>query len=151
MKPDLSDPTELHQRLRQQLILAQVRIMELEDARDELAPKLVEAEKMQRAAQLLADQKVSLARNADAIVADYTARLAAAEQHAALLQRELGNATNLLQQQRSEFAALEKRIAAATSAGSSAKARVSDLEAEMHSLKSTRSWRWTAWLRSLER
>ena len=151
MKPDPSDPTELHQRLRQQLILAQVRIMELEDARDELAPKLVEAEKMQRAAQLLADQKVSLARNADAIVADYTARLADAEQHAARLQQELGKATNLLQQQRSEFTALEKRIAEATAAGSAANARVNDLEAEMRSLKSTRSWRWTAWLRSLER
>ena len=110
MKPDSSEPTELHQRLRQQLILAQARIMELEDARDELAPKLIEAEKMQRAAQQLADQKVHLARNADSLVADHAARLSTAEQRAAQLQRELGEATKLLQQQKTAFAALEEKI-----------------------------------------
>ncbi|MBP7481691.1 MAG: hypothetical protein KA788_04075, partial [Lacunisphaera sp.] len=43
--------------LRQQLILAQVRLMELEDIRDELTPQLAEAEQLLVAAQTLADQK----------------------------------------------------------------------------------------------
>ena len=45
-------------RVRQQLILAQVRIMELEVARDEFSGKLEDAEKLLAAAQSLADQKV---------------------------------------------------------------------------------------------
>lgn len=147
MKPDSSEPTELHQRLRQQLILAQVRIMELEDARDDLAPKLVEAEKLQRAAQQLADQKVALARNVDAIVADFTARLAAAEQRAAQLQRELGAVTTLLQQQKTELAALEKKLAESTAANAAANARVAELDAELRAMKASRRWRWTTWLR----
>lgn len=146
MKPDSSEPTELHQRLRQQLILAQARIMELEDARDELAPKLIEAEKMQRAAQQLADQKVHLARNADSLVADHAARLSTAEQRAAQLQRELGEATKLLQQQKTAFAALEEKITETSAANSAAHARVAGLDAELRAMKASRRWRWTTWL-----
>ena len=151
MKPDSSEPTELPQRLRQQLILAQVRIMELEDARDELGSKLIETENLQRAAQLLADEKISFAQNANALVADCAAQLAATAQHAAQLRSELDETTKLLQQKTVEFAILEKGLAEATAAVSAAQSRVSELDAEMRSLQASRSWRWTAWLRSLER
>ena len=44
MKPAPAESTaELLHRVRQQLILSQVRIMELEDERDELAPRLAAA------------------------------------------------------------------------------------------------------------
>ena len=147
MNPASSEPAEFLHRLRQQLILAQARIMELEDARDELAPKLIEAEKMQRAAQQLADQKVDLARNVDNLVADFTARLSTAEQRAAQLQRELSEATKLLQQQKAAFAALEKNIADTTAANSVANARIAELDAELRAMKASRRWRWTTWLR----
>ena len=147
MNPASSEPAEILHRLRQQLILAQARIMELEDARDELAPKLIEAEKMQRAAQQLADQKVNLARNVDNLVADFTARLSTAEQRAAQLQREFGEATKFLQQQKTACAALEEKLAETTAANSVANARIAELDAELRALKTSRRWRWTTWLR----
>jgi hypothetical protein len=58
MKNDPAEPADLVQKLRQQMILAQVRIMELEDERDELAPRAAELEKLLGAAQELADRKI---------------------------------------------------------------------------------------------
>src|SRR5207244_4113651 len=54
MKSDPPAPTDLLALLRQQLLLAQVRLMELEDERDELAPRLAEADALLAAAQSLA-------------------------------------------------------------------------------------------------
>src|SRR5687768_15134005 len=59
MKPDPAAPADQTALLRQQLILAQVRIMELEDTRDELGPQLAGAEKLLAAAQTLADAKLA--------------------------------------------------------------------------------------------
>ena len=47
-------PEQLITQLRQQLILAQVRIMELEDIHNEVAPKLAETEALLSDAQILA-------------------------------------------------------------------------------------------------
>ena len=58
MTSDHPESAELLQRVRQQLILAQVRIMELEDVRDELAPRLAQVEDLLTAAQTLADAKL---------------------------------------------------------------------------------------------
>jgi hypothetical protein len=55
MTPAPSETAELIIRLRQQLILAQVRIMELEDEHDRLAPRLAEIEGLLAAAQRLAE------------------------------------------------------------------------------------------------
>ena len=58
MKSAPSETIETLHRVRQQLILAQVRIMELEDARDGTAGTLSSTEQLLAAAQRLADQKM---------------------------------------------------------------------------------------------
>jgi hypothetical protein len=95
MKPAPPDPAEILLRVRQQLILAQVRIMELEDSRDESRALLGDSAVLLRSTQALADQKLD------------------------------------------EAAQRQQRVA--------------QLDAELRALKSSRSWRWTAWLRALER
>ena len=95
MTPAPPDPAEILLRVRQQLILSQVRIMELEDARDEIRALLSDSQQLLRSTQDLADQKL-------------------------------------------DESALRKQ-------------RLDQLDAELRAMKSSRSWRWTAWLRSLER
>lgn len=142
MKPASTDSTELLRRVRQQLILAQVRIMELEDLRDELTPKVTEAARMQQAAQLLADEKTDLARHLERVVADNQRQLAAAEERTGQLQREIDSATRLNHTQQTELQGLADKLAAAT-------VRLNELAAEIGALKASRSWRWSAWLRAL--
>lgn len=137
MTPAPSETAELILRLRQQLILAQVRIMELEDERDQLAPKLAEAESLLAAAQRLADGKVGEAAHLAQVVADTQA-------HAANLQK-------IFDQTSAELFAVSARLAqseaAATAARAEAEQAIAGLRAEIAAMKSTRSWRWTAWLR----
>ena len=75
MKSVPPEPAEILHRVRQQLILAQVRIMELEDARDGLAGKLAETDRLLAAAQTIADQKIDeaghLARVRDDLQAQF--------------------------------------------------------------------------------
>ena len=179
--------------LRQQLILSQVRIMELEDSRDELAPKLAEVEKLLAAAQTLADQKVDEAAHLERVRADLQKQyeymrhmqhvtnealnenrkqLAAAEQTLAadrLIQQglliEIGHANERLSASQSKNDALVQQLAQANdqltaldqqlrinwTEASAKQQRIEQLDVEQRALKASRSWRWTAWLRWLER
>jgi len=135
MKPAPPEPSDLVLRLRQQLILAQVRIMELEDVRDTLAPRLAELEQRLQAAQTLADGKTGEAAHLEKVLA------------AARIQWEQ---VRQLQQLTGEELAAAR--AAAADAGTTLHQRsetVARLEAELRAVKSSRSWRWTAWLRAL--
>ena len=166
------EPAELIQRLRQQHILAQVRIMELEDARDEAAPRLADADRLVAAAQVLADQKVDEAGHLEKVRADLQAQfehmrhmqhvtneaLNAARTDLAATQQSLATAREaqdglLLQLGRAqeELLALEHSLRAAQADARDRAARVAQLDAEQRLMKSSRSWRWTAWLRALER
>lgn len=179
--------------LRQQLILSQVRIMELEDARDELAPKLAGVEKLLAAAQTLADQKTDEAAHLAGLRADLQTQyehmrhmqhvtnealnatrlqLAAAEQtvaadrliHQGLLV-EIGHANEQLAtsqgkcdalvrqlaQASDQLAALNEQLRMGVAEAAAKQQRIGQLDAELDALKASRSWRWTAWLRSLER
>ena len=180
MKPAPSETTaELLHRVRQQLILAQVRIMELEDARDELAPKLSEAGQLLAAAQTLADQKMDEAGHLAKVrtdlqaqyehmrhmqhvtnealndtrrqLADATNRLAAAEQRTGQLQHEIADCAEQASQQAKNISQLSLEVVALNSTAATRLARIEVLEAELRTVKSSRSWRWTRWLRSLER
>jgi chromosome segregation ATPase len=163
MKPDApADPT---QRLRQQLILAQVRLMELEDTRDALAPRADRLEQLLAAAQTLADQKTDeaahLAHVREELQAQFAhmrhmqhvtnealeatrAQLAAARQAQSGLLLEVGH---LDQQLRSLTDELDRALAESRRH----QARIAQLDRERTAMKTSRSWRWTAWLRSLER
>jgi chromosome segregation ATPase len=179
MTSDLPDPAELTRLLRQQLILAQVRIMELEDVRDDLAPRLARVESLLAAAQELADLKTGEAAHLDGVREDLEGQVrhlrhvqhvthealeaARAETAAAAqaLAAERQTASEL--RARSEalaaaVASLEARVQAAEQrlAGSEEEsarrlARIGQLDTELRAMKASRSWRWTAWLRSVER
>jgi len=180
MKPAPSESTaELLHRVRQQLILAQVRIMELEDGRDELASKLADTEKLLTTAQTLADQKVDEAGHLVKVHADLQAqyehlrhmqhvtnealndtrqqlagttdRLATAEQRGGQLQKEiiaLADQAVLLTRNISQ---LGLEVAEANSTAAAHLARGNELESMVRFMKASRSWRWTGWLRALER
>jgi chromosome segregation ATPase len=179
MKPDPVVPADPLNLLRQQLILAQVRLMELEDVRDELAPKLASLEKLLAAAQVIADQKTGEAAHLDQVRADLqaqfehmrhmqhvtnealnasraeTALIAAREknllsevENLQILTRQLAESGR---QQLERIASLEADLASARTESAGRLERIDQLDAEQRALKASRSWRWTAWLRSLER
>ena len=179
MKSAPSETAELLHRVRQQLILAQVRIMELEDTRDELAPKLADTEELLTAAQVLADQKTDeaahLAKTLAALQAQYvhlrhmqhvtnealndtrrqlaesTGRLATGDQQRGQLQRELITLADEAGSLTTEIGRLGMDLAEANSTVAARLKQVLELGAEVREMKASRSWRWTGWLRSLER
>ncbi len=179
MKPDPVAPADPLNLLRQQLILAQVRIMELEDVRDELAPKLAALETQLADAQALVDRKVEEAAHLERVRAGLQeqyehmrhmqhvtneALTAARAEAAALaarekgllsemeqLQQQVGLLTEAQRQHLARISTLEKELTSALAESTARLDRINQLDAEQRALKASRSWRWTAWLRSLER
>ena len=158
MKPAPPETAELLHRVRQQLILAQVRIMELEDARDELAARLADTEKLLTAAQTLADQKADEAGH----LAKVHSGLQAQYDHLRHLHHVTNEALNDTRQQLAGTAGqavtltknisqLSLDLAEANSNATARLARLSELDDEVRVMKASRSWHWTSWLRSLER
>ncbi len=160
------------QRVRQQLILAQVRIMELEDVRDETAARLAEHGQLLRAAQSLADQKMDEAAHAEnnraglqaqfehlqhiqqgtsETLATTQARLAATEQALAQEKQAVAELTAQVGRLTTGRQHLEARLGEAAVHAGDREQRLTQLDADLRRLKSSRSWRWTAGLRSLER
>jgi chromosome segregation ATPase len=144
MTPAPSEPSELQNRLRQQLILAQVRIMELEDLRDTLAPKVTELEQLLGAAQTLADRKLDEAAHLEKVLADTRV-------HIENLQAQLQKITAELAGTRSQLTRAESDLVRAQHEASAHSTRRAQLETTLAAMKSTRSWKWTAWLRALGR
>ena len=105
MASPIQFPEELNHRLRQQLILAQVRVMELEDQRDQLAPRLADTERLLVAAQALADSSVRDAAHLEQVRADLQAQF----EH----QRHMQHITHLaLEESRRREADLQEELAA---------------------------------------
>lgn len=172
MKPAHPDPDEILLRVRQQLVLAQVRIMELEDARDEMGSRLADTEKLLTTAQSLADQKLDEAAHAEKTRADLQLQfehlrhiqhvtnealeesrrqLSAAGETLILEKRNSAGVTAQLHQLQETQRNLESQLREITAASVDRQLRIDQLDAEVRALKSSRSWRWTAWLRGLER
>ncbi len=166
------EPADLVQRLRQQMILAQVRLMELEDERDELAPRVTELENLLTSAQKLADQKLEEAAHLDQVRAGLQAQfehmrhmqhvtneaLNATRAQLAAAQQSLAEADARATSQEAALTSLRTNLAqgasdlqAARNALQAHSERIAQLDLELHAMKSSRSWRWTAWLRALER
>lgn len=172
----MSSPTgerdDLLPRLRQQLILAQVRVMEIEDERDATAARLVDTERLLAEAQRLADTKLDEAAHLERVRADLQAQFdhlrhqqhlthqALEQVRAQLAQAETSwrheqeVTTGLQLQLVAQNAALrtaEQRAATLETESATRTARIAELDREQRAMKASRSWRWTAWLRSLER
>lgn len=187
-------------RLREQLLLSQVRIMELEDARDALAQRLADERLLVSAAQSLADgaleklahlEKVhaglegqfqhmrhmqhvtnealeeTRARldSSKADVAGKTARISELESqlnqkdselgslHAKVagLDTKLGEAGQALDRAGARIAELDAVIAQLTAHAATREERLSALAAERQAIVDSRSWRWSAPVRAIER
>ncbi|AOS44973.1 hypothetical protein Verru16b_02042 [Lacunisphaera limnophila] len=179
MNPDPAAPADPTNLLRQQLILAQVRIMELEDTRDELSPRLASLEQLLAQAQTLADRKSDEAAHLERVRTSlqqqfdhlrhvqHVTNQALEETRAALTattgrEQDLLGETEQLQQliaaqaelaraEQARAADLAARLATALAESASRLERINQLDAEQRAMKASRSWRWTAWLRSLER
>ncbi|MDB6166992.1 MAG: hypothetical protein JWQ83_2132 [Lacunisphaera sp.] len=172
MKPAPPETAELLQRVRQQLILAQVRLMELEDARDELAPKLAGTEQLLAAAQSLADQKIDEAAHLAKVSAELQeqyehlrhiqhvtnealnetrSHLTAASASTGQLQQEMVGLSDQATQLYSRLDRVALELAESHSTAATRLDRLNQLDAELRAMKATRSWRWTAWLRRLGR
>jgi hypothetical protein len=165
--------------LRQQLILAQVRIMELEDTRDELAPRLADIERLLADAQALADRKLEEAAHLEQVRADLQHQFEhmrhmqhvthqALEETRMALTAVTGREAELLAEneqlqvligQQAELARgylvhadeLSARLLQAQQESAARLERINQLDAEQRAMKASRSWRWTSWLRALER
>jgi chromosome segregation ATPase len=179
MKPAPPETAELLHRVRQQLILAQVRIMELEDGRDELSPKLADTGKLLIAAQTLADQKIDEAAHLATTLAELQAqydhmrhmqhitnealnetrqqlaesdrRLSASEQRQTQLQKESLSLANQATKLSTTVSLLQQELEEAKTTAATRLARIKEFDTAIRSMKASRSWRWTRWLRSLER
>lgn len=163
---------DVQNRLRQQLLLAQVRVMEIEDARDNLATQLADTERRLGEAQTLADAKLEQVTHLEGVLADLQAQFAhlrhqqhvtnealnaarAELSHTALSLRHEREVTTGLQLQlvadNTTIRALTERAALLAAESAERAAQIEHLERERRAMKASRSWRWTAWLRSLER
>jgi predicted nucleic acid-binding Zn-ribbon protein len=172
MKPAPAAPADPLNLLRQQIILAQVRIMELEDTRDELQPKLAATEKLLAGAQTLLDLKLGETAHLNGVVADLQAQVehlrhmqhvthealaaARAENTAAArreqdLLAEQDRLKNLVLTHAEDVRRQLERLAATRAETETQRRRIAELDAERRGMQTSRSWRWTAWLRAIER
>lgn len=137
--------------LRKQLILAQVQILELQDKRDELHARLQQEARLLVELQGVADQAFAGAQQAR------SAR-AAAEAEVANARSELHDTQEKLRHRERDLASLSEQLEQSQTAvreneeRANARAeRIAVLDNELRSLKTSRSWRWTAPLRAVER
>ncbi len=179
MKPAPPETAELLHRVRQQLILAQVRLMELEDVRDELAPKLTDTEKLLAAAQTLTDQKVEeaghLTKTLSNLQAQYdhlrhmqhvtnealnetrrelaetTSQLTAAQKQNGQLEKEIRTLTDQAGELSANLKKTSRELDEENAIAMERLIRANKLDGDLRALKTSRSWRWTAWLRAIER
>ncbi|MCC6416078.1 MAG: hypothetical protein IT582_09225 [Opitutaceae bacterium] len=167
-----TQPVDHQQLLRQQLILAQARILDLEDLRDELQPRIATLESLLREAQQLADTKAEQADHLERARADLQAQyehmrhmqhvtntalegtraqLAAASESIARLEQAQSGLLLQLGHTHDELGHAHEHIRGLRADAAALTARVSKLDAERRAMQNSRSWRWTAWLRGLER
>lgn len=168
MKPAPSETAEILHRVRQQLILAQVRIMESEDARDELLGRITDLEKLMADAQLLTDRKIEEASHLEKVRQGLQGefehmrhmqhvtnealnltrnQLASAEQDRNRLQQKIISLVDQASQLNSTISRLSGELTESNDTAAARLDQINRLDAELHGMKATRSWRWTAWMR----
>lgn len=137
--------------LQKQLILAQAQILELEDVRDELQSALDERIRLGTQLQSIADQasvdRRAAERDREALQHDQD-RLLADLQSA---RDALATAEQALDAARDQHTQIETRLRDAQARASQRAERIGTLEAELRAMKASRSWRWMAPVRSIER
>lgn len=136
MNPTDSNTAASDTTLRTQLILAQVRLMESEDQRDALKAQLRQVGELLSAAQTAADDALAEERQSRDALASLGSRFAALEQTLAVRDASLAGL-------RADLERLNEQVSARQQEGETLRARLA-------AMTESRSWRWTAWLRTLE-
>jgi hypothetical protein len=170
MNPAPAEPAEILHRVRQQLILAQVRIMELEDSRDEKAAKLEDVEKLLASAQAVTDRQLEEAGHLEKVRSDLQAQyehmrhmqhvtnealtatrelLASTEQERDRSQKEALTAKEQAITLNDCIAGLNGELNESKTTASLRLDQISQLSHELAFVRNSRSWRWTAWLRRI--
>lgn len=141
-----------------QLILAQVQLMELEDTRDELTTRLAAAQELLDQTRQLSDRILGehdlLAAKHRALQTEFEALRTREAELQATLGHTQERATTLdheLQTERDLGAGLAHDLRTAGRLAAQQLQRIEELESERRAMKASRSWRYTATLRSLER
>jgi chromosome segregation ATPase len=144
--------------LRRQLILAQVQLMELEDARDDLQTRLDSARDLLAQTQRLGDQALQDRSRLEDELRNLQAADAALQAGENALRAELSVTRERETALAARLATLETQLAAqrrtladSDALSASRQTRIDQLEAERRELKASRSWRYTTPLRWLER
>ena len=140
MKPAPTETADIPNQLRQQLILAQVRIMELEDVSNEMNSRLAETNRTLTELQLIAQARLAERDHLACLSAELEKRLSS-------VQQQLGEARLSLQQGQIRESELQAALQRVESTATERKARIDELEIKFQAIKTSRSWRWTAWLR----
>jgi hypothetical protein len=130
--------------LQKQLILAQVRILELEDLRDELQAAIQHRSKVFADLQVIADRSLLDAEHSYRTLDQERAEKAALKNRLETLQRSEADAARHL-------AACRDELTQAQTAAAAHASRIEILDRELRSVKASRSWRWSAPLRFVER
>jgi chromosome segregation ATPase len=137
--------------LQKQLILSQVQILELEDVRDELQATIDQRTKILGELQSAADRAFLEAQQSRADETRAQQALAASREEQHQLQRTVESL-------REEIATTARRLSEVQATWRDAQvvtaaqsARIETLDAELRKMKASRTWRWTAPLRSLGR
>lgn len=172
MQSDPANPTGQANLLRQQVILSQVRIMELEDTCTELAARRDELSRLLSGAQSLADQGLAeithlrenqtelqsqldhgrhLLHVSNAALEKTRQELTSVQEALALAEKTLAQRLRQIEQSAAECANLHLQLQQAHAQATQLSQRIAELDAERRAMRSSRSWRWTAWLRSIER
>ncbi len=143
MTPAPTESAKLINTLRQQLILAQVRIMELEDERDQLSPRILELNSLLSEAQNLADAKLDETAHLQKVLAD-------TQSHVTALQHQLTQSTAAITALRKQLDQSEQSVSDLNGRLNQTVTRNEQLQQEIKICHSSLSWRWTSWLRFLE-
>ena len=151
MKPTPNSSAPATDALRQQLILAQIQLMELEDLRDSLQTKLAAAHTLLDQSRLLADntlQAQDRTESARRELAEESTKLRASLRQAR--EQEVGLAARFTQAQ-AALADRDRTLHDIHAVLATLRSRIEQLEAERLALKTSLSWRYTAPLRALQR
>ena len=138
------ETADLPNHLRQQLILAQVRLMELEDTRDELTSQLTQAGRTLTELQAIVQDCMAVRDQSVRSGANLEKQLGFAHQQ--LIETHL-----LLQQSQLGAAELQTTLDRTKNTVAGHQVRIGELEEQLRNVQSSRSWRWTVPLRALER
>jgi chromosome segregation ATPase len=86
-----------------------------------------------------------------ASMAIITDRATAAEQRGNQLQKEIISLADQLAQLNASLSRVGLELAESNTTAAARLDRLNELDAEIRTLKASRSWRWMAWLRAIER